>query len=454
VAVTRIEGDFDNSPAVNHMKLRMRFLDPKRNNLPVPPGDPTGKVLEVETKFGMKPLFAEYVGVAAVLPVIARAQGGVGDLDIALAFDVSGSMDDETQLTRVLRRWDPAEAKVKYDVVAQGKLAMSHGSARPQQLEFGSGFNPQLRGATDNSAPGNFPPGVAAPTGFTDVVVNLDEKSAFAGLSEGGFDFPNVATLVEASRGNLENAAVFESSKANTTLGGIVTPRAGYQAKYFQLAAEHIHPLVDAKMAASDFFTLMNKNANTHFSFVAFDDQVGNSPTFTYNQPNVATSYPAGGIGRFPLPAVPLDKQEENTKFADCMGAITNLVASGGTNIGGATNKAIDFYNTESRPNAKKAIILFTDGEPTAGGPLSGNPRQNCILAAQKARSKGIAVYTVGLALNPALLPTQREVLGDNTPQGMAKIAGNGSKFFPVTSSSNIRAAFANIARHLSTLVE
>jgi hypothetical protein len=75
-------------------------------------------------------------------------------------------------------------------------------------------------------------------------------------------------------------------------------------------------------------------------------------------------------------------------------------------------------------------------------------------LAAQQAKQKGIAIYTVGLALDPSLIPTQKMVLGDDTPTGMAKIAGNGGRYFPVTSSQNIRGAFASIARQLSQLVD
>ena len=455
VMLNQIEDDFDNTPAVNHLKVRMRFLDPKRNNLAVTVGDPTGKVLEVETKFGMKPVFSNFLGlVSNTVPIMAKSQGGVGDLDIALCFDVSGSMDDQTNVTRVRRRWDPAQGKIVYDVTAQGQFPLSHCAVRPQALNIQSGFNPQLRGTSDTAPPGNFPPGTATIGGFTDVVVNLDEKTAFAGLSQDGFDFPNPAALVEASRGNLENAAVFESSQAKTRLDGVVVPRPGYQAKYFELAAQHVHPLIDAKNAAREFFDLMNKNSNAHFALVTFNNVVGSASTSTQNDSNIATNFPAGGIGIFPLPAILLKKLEAQTNFDEVKGALTNLVASDGTNIGGSCDRAIEMFTNESRPNAKKAVIVFTDGEPTVGGPLSGDPEQNCILAAQKARTRGIAVYTVGLAQDPSQLALQRRILGDDTPQGMAKIAGNGSKFFPVTNAANLRSAFASIARQLSQLVE
>lgn len=449
------ESDFDNKPADGHVKLRMQYLDPKDGNKPVSIGDPKGKVLEVAAKFGLKPAFADFIGLSTtVIPLTATAQGGVGDLDIVLCFDVSGSMDDETKITRVRRKWDPATAKVVHEVIGQGKLATSHAAHLPQELQFGPSFNPSLRGATMTSAPGNFPPGAAAVSGFTDVVVNVDEKDVYAGLTVDGFDFPNVGVLVEAARGNLENAAVFDSSEADTVLGGIITPKPGYQAKYLEIARKHIHPLNDAVEASKDFFTLMNKNSNAHLGIVSFHGDIGQLPETTFNKTKIASSYAAGGTGEFGLPAIALKKPEPDTNFPEVMASVDKLVAFGATNIGGATSKAIDMFDTGSRPMAKKAVIVFTDGSPTVGGPLSGDPEMNCRLAAQKAKTKGIALYTVGLALNPALLPAQAAVLGDNTPNGMAKIAGNGSKFFPVTDSSKLRAAFANIARHLSSLVQ
>lgn len=450
--LNRVESDYDATPAVGHTKLKIVFVDPK-THAPVSAGDPKGKVMEVQTKFGMRPLFADLVGAAGVsLPIEARAQGGVGDLDIVLCFDVSGSMDDETKITDVRRRWDPAEGKIKYDVVYNGKLGGMHSAAHPQNLPL----NSALRGTLNTgSPPGNFPPGTATVSGTTDCVINFDEHDVFGGFSQDGYSFPSVAVLVEAARGNLEDAAVFHSSQADTALAGLVAPRAGYQAEYLKLAHAHTHPIAEARAAASDFFKLMNKNANSHFGLVAFDDTIGADETSTKTQPNISSAYPAGGTGDFPTPAITLKQPEDSTNFAEVTSATDRLVALGGTNIGGAANRAVDMFTpSNTRSNAKKVIIIFTDGEPTMGGPLSGDPRVNCQLAASKAKDEGIAVYTVGLALNPALIPVQQQVLGDVMPTGMAKIAGNGGKYFPVTDSSNIRSAFASIARQLSQLVD
>lgn len=453
--LTHVETDFAATPAQDHVKVEMRFLNPKANNAPVPVGDPNGKVLEVRAKYGMTPMLASFIGMERqVLPLEAEARGGVGDLDVALCFDVSGSMDDQTQMTHVRRRWDAGSNRVVYEKVNEGKLALGPGAVRPQALEYAS-LNADLRGPAEaGTPPGNYPPGAATLEGMTDAVVNIDENRSFAGTTIDGFAFPNVAVLVEAARGNLENGTVFAASKADSGEAAVVSPRAGYQAKYFELAAKHTHPLAEAKEAAKDFFQLMNKNANTHFGLVAFDNLVGENLTTGYDAPNVASTFAPGGNSRFPVPGVALVADEATTNFDTVNGQIDRFVAYNATNIGGATERAIRMFDSGSRRNARKAIIVFTDGEPTVGGPLSGNPEQNCRMAAQLARTKGISVYTVGLAQTAADLPGQREVLGDDVPSGMAFIAGNGSKFFPVTSSAGLRNAFASIARHLSQLVQ
>lgn len=439
------------TPAANQTFLEFQFIDPTTKAV-VPQGDPKGKVLQVTSRHGYTPLFAPVTGTGIpTLPIAAQASGGLGELDVVLCFDCSGSMEFETNITQVRRTWNNATGKIDYVVQAVGQNLPF--GMRPQQLS--GGFNGSLRGPADTGTPpGNFPPGSASNSGFTDAVVNIDENTNFGGLSEGGFDFPNVATLVEASRGNLENAAVFNASQANTTLGGTVTPKAGYQAKYFELARKHTHPFAEAEEAGKNFYKLMNRNTRAHFGFVAFNGEIGQSDTSAFNQPNVSSLYGPGGNGSFPLPAISLSSDPDTSKFSDCNTAVSKVVPDGNTNIGGSVERAVRMFDTGARPNARKAIVLFTDGSPTVGGPLSGNPFTNCQQAAALAKSKGIAVYTVGLALDPSLIPTQRQVLGDNVPTGMAFIAGNESKFFQVTSASQLNSAFTSIARHLTQLVQ
>lgn len=436
------------TPSANQTLLEFRFIDPLTKT-PVAQGDPRGKVLEVTAHHGYLPLFASFLGTTlTVLPVHAQAQGGLGELDVVLCFDCSGSMETNTLVSNVKRTWNAATGKIDY---ISTPASHSVAAMRPQWL----GCNAELRGATDSgSPPGNFPPGVAPDSGITDTVVNVDEQTTFGGLSEGGFDFPNVGALVEASRGNLDSVAAFNASMANTTLSGAVTPKPGYQAKYFELARKHTHPFAEAEAAAKNFYNLMNRNTKAHFGFVAFQGIVGETPTTSFNEQNVSFAYPPGGIGTFPVPGISLQSDPNITNFNECLSAVSSVVPEGGTNIGGSVERAIRMFDTGARKNARKAIIVFTDGAPSVGNPLSGDPRANCQLAAQLAKSKNIAVYTVGLALEPGMIPTQHEVLGDDVSTGMAFIAGNDSKFFQVTDASQLNSAFTSIARHLTQLVQ
>lgn len=439
------------TPVANQTLLEFQFIDPTTKNV-VSQGDPKGKVLQITARHGYTPLFAAVTGTSIpTLPIAAQASGGLGELDVVLCFDCSGSMEFETNITRVRRKWNNATGRIDYPVQGVGKTTPF--GMRPQQLS--GGFNSALRGPTDASTPpGNFPPGTAEDSGFTDAVVNIDEQTNFGGFSEGGFDFPNVATLVEASRGNLDSVAAFNASQANTTLGGIVTPKAGYQAKYFELARKHTHPFAEAEEAGKNFYKLMNRNTRAHFGFVAFNAEVGETNATSFNQPNVSPLYVPAGNGDFPLPGIGLSSDPDTSNFNECNTAVSQVVPDGNTNIGGSVERAIRMFDTGARPNARKAIVLFTDGSPTVGGPLSGNPFSNCQQAAALAKSKGIAVYTVGLALDPSLVPIQQQVLGDNVSTGMAFIAGNESKFFQVTSASQLNSAFTSIARHLTQLVQ
>ncbi len=147
-----------------------------------------------------------------------------------------------------------------------------------------------------------------------------------------------------------------------------------------------------------------------------------------------------------------------NTQFDKVNDALNSCVAMGSTNIGAAVHAATQDLKTNARLGSVKAILLFTDGEPTVpSGPLSADPKANARMAAVEARDAGIAVYTVGLAQNPVIIPDQKDILNDTnsdpTTGGMAGIAGHGGTFTLVTESSELRTSFAKIARHLVKLI-
>ena len=473
--------------------ITVEFLNPNDGDAVVSSGDPNGKIVQVTTNIAYQPLFGA-LGLNSI-PIVTNSHGGVPALDLVLCFDVSGSIDDQTPVTFVRRRW--LTNKIVYDIVstsagspagstAQGTIfniigppatGTRVGGSYPENLDLAnngvsyplvfsetqgaSGNAIGLRGTTNaGSPPGNCPPGTAGIGNshtFTDLVVNLDGNTRFQGFSSNGYDFPDIATLVEAARGNLENNTVYVNSKANTSLPNTV-PKAGYQAEYFALAMNQAHPLIDAQQAAANFYTIMNTNTNAHFGLVAFADNAGTSAGYTQSMPNVDTYYTNAGTGNFPCPQIILDPTTGNTNYSNVLNALPGTRATSGTNIGDAVNQAVNQLRSHSRSGSKKAIVLFTDGEPTSGGPLSSDPFTNARLSAVAAKNAGIPIYTIGLAQVPAIIPDETAILNDtNSSQssgGMAAIAGNGGKFFLVTNTNNLNLTFENIARQLVQLVQ
>ncbi len=493
---TKAVGDLQTTSATGESKVYFEFLDPNNNNKVVNVGDATGKLLRVSAGFGLQPSFGQYLGISN-LPILGIATAGVPMLDIVLCFDVSGSIDDQTPVTFVKRMWDGSNGKISYvktsttsgataGAVAEGKLydivgppatgtglngtfpqdlsASSTGGVRwPVYFSENSGAGSNaavgLRGKSNaGSPPGNYP-GQGAGTGtsrtFTDLVVNIDGKNQFAGITSDGFEFPDLATLVEASRGNLEDEDTFNNSKANTSV--TVVPKPGYQQKYFDLAQVNTQPIYSAQQAADLFFRILNHDTDAHFGLVAFSDPGGTSPTDAPSDWKVDNNYQSAGKGNYPRPQIVLDPTIHSTNFTTIVDVLPKTRAFGSTNIGDAMNKALSQLKNHSRIGSRKAIVVFTDGQPTAGGPLDSDPWKNARKAAKAAKAEGIPVYTIGLAQNAEIIPGEKAILNDwNSNEdsgGIAGIAGNGGRFFLVTNQQNLRYTFENLARQLVLLV-
>ncbi len=488
-----LAGNNSDSPAPENSSLFVEFLDPNNNNQPVALGDPNGKTVRITASFGLKPAFGPFLGMGSV-PLRVTNSGGVPDLDVVLCFDCSGSIDDQTLVSFVKREWagDPVNGQINYTIArtASGVNGQGHiydilgpvpsgtrlNALPPQYLDLSNsnvrrpltfsesgGTTKGLRGATDSGArPGNRPPGTAT-TGnaqtFTDLVVNIDGKATFAGLTTSdGYAFPTIGTVVEAARGNLETMALFTNSGASRSVPSSVTPRVGYQAKYLQLAATLMSPLGEAQRAAADFFTVMNTNTKGHFALVCFSDIAGTAANYTYNESKVSDTYTPAGTANFPIPTIALNPGLGVTNYTDITTALPTTRATTATNIGDAVNRAVTQLRSSSRPGSKKAIVLFTDGMPTQGGPLSTDPETNARQAAVQAKNAGIPIYSIGLAQNPEIIPDEVRTLthqnSDPASGGVSGIAGNGGQFFLVTNSDDLRKTFENIARQLVQLVK
>ncbi|MBA3857195.1 MAG: hypothetical protein C0507_09840 [Cyanobacteria bacterium PR.3.49] len=480
------------TPSITKGNLYVEFLDPHSNLQPVSIGDPRGKIVRVYANINALPAFGKFLPIGNFI-ISANAAAGVPALDVVLCFDISGSIDDQTFVSFVRRQWDATAGKIIYPLssarggapagsTAKGKLydvlgppptgsrtnavfpqwlSVSNQSDHRYPLNFSEeGSAKGLRGSSDSgSPPGNCPPGKAS-TGdnytYTDLVVNLDNNQTFGGISVDGYDFPDIATLVEASRGNLESTTVFTSSQANKGLPNI-TPRAGYKSEYQKIARTLIHPLLEAQDAASTFLSILNTNADARFGFVSFATDAGKSPGDYEAQSNVDASYPQAGSSNFPMPGIKLSSAEDVTNFSTIMAAIPTTGACTGTNIGDSLIEAVNQLKTYGRKGASKAIVLFTDGQPTVGSPLDADPWANSRKAAVEAKKAGIPIYTIGLAQNPEIVPSEVSILNDTNSNpsngGIAAIAGNGGKFFLVTDAMKLRLTFENVARQLVQLV-
>ncbi len=419
-------------------------------------------------------------------------------MDIVVVFDVSGSIDDQTPITMVKRMWN-GSGKIDYVITSTKSGSPAGGTAEGTIFDIvgppptGTGFNgtaPQdlssaasgcsyplyfsensgngthaavgLRGSSDNSPPGN-KPGVLASTSsvgtqytFTDVVVNIDGNKKFAGFSSGGFAFPSVGALVEAARGNLESDAIFKSSGAATSVTG-VTPKPGYKAMYNQLAKAKVEPIGDAQSSASLFFTVLNNDTNAHFGFIAFSSQAGAPRASGYSWWPVDQKWTQDAKQNYPVPIVTMDNATLQTKYSDILSVLPTTTAYGNTNIGDGLSKAVTMLKDHSRLGSKRAIVLFTDGAATAGGPLDSDANKNARLAAAQAKAEGIPIYAIGLAQTPTIIPLEKAILNDwnSDPAtgGVAGIAGNGGKFFLVTHQQYLRTTFQNLAREFVAMV-
>ncbi len=445
--------------APSQVRLRFRFLDPADNNAPVPLGDEKGKIFEVTAELGYVPLFFEFINMPnQPVAVTAISSGGIGNLDVVMCFDVSGSIDDQTKCTTVRRQMDGD--RVAYQVSRRGTLGAMTNSPLgtglnglpPQNLLVMNRFRPDLRtSSTDvGTKPGRGSPGSG--DDFTDLVVNLDEQASFGGFTSGDFSFPNIGVLVEAARGNLENASVFSSSGAQEALGNVVSPQAGYQAAYVTEARKHIHPLKEAQDSAVEFFNLMGENTKGHFGLVTFSSDIGSNPDDSFSAAAVSPGYAPGGNTTCPLPLIepvrvdPTGAQNK-ANLDRITGLIPTLKAEGGTNIGGSLRSAIDTLDRQGRKSSARVIILFTDGFPTSGPDARAEAR--------RAASKGYPIYTIGLAQSPAVEDQQVAFLTDaRGSNGIAALAGNGGKFFLVTDTSQLSRVFRTLARHLTQIVQ
>lgn len=484
--------------APNTANMAFTWVDPETGLPTGSPGDQ--KVFRVSGAYAYPPLVGSWIGLgnSTLAAVVAIGNGGGNMLDVVLCFDLSGSIDDSTKISMV-DRWRNSGVNT-YTIKANGTLYTASNETSPT----GTGFNALYpfsmgsarygtyqatrRGQTQNQQP---PHTFATPGGglpadsFTDVVVNLDENNVYAGGIFGGLPFPNVGTLVEASRGNLESIAVATAANVPYTSWG-VTPQSGYYRTYWEQAQLHRHPLYDAQASAANFFQIINNSCNAHLGLVGFSSDenttytqpaINGGTTQTFPVPPAAGTIPTGTNVSCPIPYVQLDPTPGSAgsnvgaiaaylPLAPTLPATVNpqLTAYGSTDINGSLNQALNMLtrNTpstyadptywptnlnRSRIGARRAIVLFTDGLPTTDtGPVFDYNAPN---TATKAGQCQIPIYCIGLAQVASLVPSMNATLG-------AISTNSGGKLYVIPPGTGQAAAldraFSDIARSLVTL--
>lgn len=502
------------------------------------------KRVVVRAHYRETPAFAAFLYIQPSFVVSAVATGGLPKLDVVICFDLSGSMDDQTQIQLVRRYWNGERESKKqmveykslvsetiYNVFKPPSTGIAVNAFWPQNLSYGaySGQNgsgtpwiwsegafpiPNKMGGLragghylpippdppepppdpevlprnyvqeQGRPPGNFDENHpdnrkgnnvdpdAYTNGYTDLVVQVQNNS--------GFTYPNIETCLEASRGNLESVAIFNKSKGgekyktNPALIG-VAPKKGYYINYWTQVQTSRQPFNEARNSLLKFIETTNLSADVHFGLSTFSNAAGVDSQDTWSKrmtrAKIDRRYHAGGDDVYPLPLLDLDKRMSNVgpifSAFDGQGGNGNLdkiednhvlplSPYGTTHIANSLQLAIgQLIDPERmRPDAKKAIILFTDG--VANEPLDIQSANSFAMKeAREAFNYGIPIYTVGFAQNPDIVPAQEELLGDGnngSGQGIAYASGHHAVYIKVLQSKDLLEAFRSIARSLAVL--
>ena len=147
------------------------------------------------------------------------------------------------------------EDKAKIDKISEG---IRYGAARPSAASTGK-----------TGEPFSGPPSM-----FTDLVCNIDGNRSFNGSTAMGHRFQTLATVVEASRSNLESRAMASGAALAVRSPSIpVKPKSGFQTAYELLAAHNLQPLRTVEKATARGMHKLIGKADCHFGLVAFSDR-------------------------------------------------------------------------------------------------------------------------------------------------------------------------------------
>lgn len=419
---------------------------------------PDGKRAVVSAAYCVKPFAGSLLGPKKYV-VTASGHSAAAKLDLVFCLDDSQSMATDTPIVMVRREWNPATTSVQYVDIYHGvaKKKGTIGVSEPtavgtQDSEKGlkTTFSPELRGITNDvgTTPGNYPD--ASPYGatsnvFTDRLVNPNPAAdgSFQPCTVDGYSFPDMATLVEAERGNLESPELFKDSKADTAVKN-VGPKPGYKEAYEKMALLKVEPFSQAKTEIKKFFEMMDANTDSHFALIPFSQKAAATENDEQEDWRVSANYRQGGKVNYPFNQVAFAQQ--SSRYRDVNTKIDTYHLHGGTRIQDSIDNAIQLLDDHSRArsDARKAILLFTDGDPTAK--KGEDAVQQCIDAAKRAKAKGVAIFAIGF------LHGGRNSRSEATLQSIVDNGAPGGKLFVVQEVAGLHEVFRVLSRQLVTL--
>lgn len=416
----------------------------------------SGKHIQIDTATAVAPMSGHLLGLSSYI-VRARGTSAAAKLDLAFCLDDSLSMATDTPISMVYRGWNGTTA-IQHLPFYNGLARKGKTIGVPEPTYLGSTtgeestFDGNARGPAGDvgTPPGpganaTITPPATTATNFTDRVINLDGKPTFEGGQYEGLAFPDVATLVEASRGNLDSKGAFESSLANTVVPKGITPNPHYKEVYERWALKQVEPFNSAKFEVKRFFDLLEANTDSHFSLVPFSQRAAKSEDDKMLDWPVSIKYPVRKKIDFDFQKVGF--RHENSQYDAVKATIDTYKLHGGTAIPYAIDEAVASFESHSRPDARRAILLFTDGEPTSQNGSDAAVEES-IAAAKKAAPKGITIFAIGF-MHGSGKPSSRALA---CLKGVAEAGAPGGHWAMVNDVESLHEVFRLISRQLVTL--
>ncbi len=362
--------------------------------------DDTNGRVTARGAFGLQPAFAGFLGLGSHT-IHTNSLAGFSGLegDIIIVVDISDSMTLLSESEVVKRIYNKKDNTVTYRFVRASK-------AQP---------NLGRRGAKTA-----IPPADRAKYELSPLFLPLKDKSK---------DIQRAA-MVEAKRGNLENQAIFESSKASQgILKGEITPQPGFQTDYQRLALEHVQPLADEKTALREFTAELANSPDAHLGLVTFAPRESTGPDYK----DSFSTFKGHGY-----PHVNLSKSNNNIQLVvESLGPCLTFL---GTDTKGGLDQAIKMLEgPEHRNSVEKTIILLTDGVPTTGSPKN---------KAKLAGEKGIRIFAIGFFKS-----NYARVRGPRVLAAIVAAAGNGSRSYVAPDLPTLRDVLKQIGHGTLSLV-